>query len=66
MTNALLDGVSGFVLKECYNTDIMVDVLKGINELCYAIEPLTISKTNFRRIINEVIEINTSTIKNFL
>ncbi|XP_045447153.1 pyruvate kinase-like [Melitaea cinxia] len=54
MTNALMDGVSGFILKECYNTDIMVDVLKGINELCYAIEPLTISKTNFRRIIKEI------------
>nr|XP_026496956.1 pyruvate kinase-like [Vanessa tameamea] len=54
VTNAVLEGVSGFILKDCYDTDLIVEVLKGMNELCYTIEPLTLSKTNFSRIINEI------------
>ena len=54
VTNAILDGASGLILKDCYDTDLISAVLKGINDLCYTIEPLTISKTRFRNLVNKV------------
>lgn len=54
VTNAIMDGVSGFILGECYNPDNIVEVVYGINELCYTIEPLVNSKISFKRIIDEV------------
>ncbi|XP_052740758.1 uncharacterized protein LOC112047773 [Bicyclus anynana] len=54
VTNALMDGVSGFILGECYNPDNIIEALRGINELCFTIEPLVTSKICFKRIIEEV------------
>lgn len=55
VTNALIDGASGLILKDCYDTELIIEVLKGLNELCYTVEPLVISKTNFRNVVNKVI-----------
>ncbi|CAG9559756.1 unnamed protein product [Danaus chrysippus] len=54
VTNALMDDVSGFLLKESSDSSLTFDVLKGINELCYTIDPLLTSKSKFYRIIDEV------------
>ncbi|OWR53071.1 putative pyruvate kinase [Danaus plexippus plexippus] len=54
VTNALMDDVSGFLLKESSDSSLTFDVLKGINELCYTIDPLLTSKSKFHRIIDEV------------
>ncbi|CAH2243260.1 jg16099 [Pararge aegeria aegeria] len=53
VTNAIIDGVSGFILEESYNPDNIIEVLHGINELCYTIEPLVTSKICYKRIIDE-------------
>nr|XP_034830062.1 pyruvate kinase-like [Maniola hyperantus] len=54
VTNAIMDGVSGFMLAKCSSPDNIIEVLNGINKLCYTVEPLVTSKINFRRIIDEV------------
>ncbi|XP_045766173.1 uncharacterized protein LOC123867900 [Maniola jurtina] len=54
VTNAIMDGVSGFILAECSSPDNIIEVLYGINQLCYTVEPLVTSKINFKRIIDEV------------
>ncbi|CAH0725228.1 unnamed protein product, partial [Brenthis ino] len=54
VTNALIDGASGLILKDCYDTEFTIEVLKGLNELCYTVEPLVISKTNFRNVVDKI------------
>ncbi|KAM3967340.1 uncharacterized protein ACR2FA_011681 [Aphomia sociella] len=54
ITNALLDGASGFVLKDCEDVDLVIATVKAMNEVCCYIEPLTTSKTNFLRITDEL------------
>lgn len=55
VTNALLDGANGFVLKDCNDLENYIDTIKSLNELCCTVEPYTNSKTNFWRVIDEVL-----------
>lgn len=55
VTNALLDGANGFVLKDCNDLENYIDTIKSLNELCLTVEPYTNSKTNFWRVIDEVL-----------
>ncbi|XP_041970745.1 pyruvate kinase-like [Aricia agestis] len=53
--NAILDGISGFILKSCApSTTLTVKVLKSINEISCFVEPLITSSSHFMRIIKEV------------
>ncbi|XP_050667605.1 pyruvate kinase-like isoform X2 [Leptidea sinapis] len=54
VVNAIMDGVSGFVLQDCFDVDLALQVLRALNELCYFVEPLVTSKINFWRILDEV------------
>ncbi|XP_038223229.1 uncharacterized protein LOC119840613 [Zerene cesonia] len=53
VVNALMDGVSGFILRDCFNVDNTYEVLHAINETCYFVEPIVASKSNFWRILDE-------------
>lgn len=54
VTNALLDGVTGFILKDCDDIELLLNVIEIMNDLCCFIETFTNSKTDFWRIIDEV------------
>ncbi|CAG4916605.1 unnamed protein product [Colias eurytheme] len=53
VVNALMDGVSGFILRDCFNVDNTYEVLHAINETCYFVEPIVASKSNFWRFLDE-------------
>ncbi|CAG9795106.1 unnamed protein product [Diatraea saccharalis] len=54
ITNALLDGVSGFILKQYQDVNFLIRGIKSLNKLCRSIEPYTNSKANFLRIVDEI------------
>ncbi|KOB68931.1 Pyruvate kinase [Operophtera brumata] len=54
VTNALLDGVTGFVLHYCPNMELLLEVIQTINELCCSVEPFVNTKVNFWRILMEI------------
>ncbi|XP_072939865.1 uncharacterized protein [Epargyreus clarus] len=53
VTYAILDGASGFILKDCYEIDYLLAVLNAMKLLCYSVEPLVTSKIGFWRIVEE-------------
>ncbi|CAB3257828.1 unnamed protein product [Arctia plantaginis] len=53
VTHCLLQGVSGFLLKPCDNSQSTRNVIKELTSLCTEIEPYTNEKIDFRRIIEE-------------
>ncbi|KAJ0178691.1 hypothetical protein K1T71_005466 [Dendrolimus kikuchii] len=53
VTNALLDGVTGFVLKDCDDIELILKVIKVMTDLCCFVEPFTNAKTDFWRILDE-------------
>lgn len=54
VTNAILEGASGFVLSESPNIDYLIEVMKMMNELCASVEPLSNDKTKFWKTLGQV------------
>lgn len=54
VTNALFDGVTGFMLKEALDVNNAIKAVRTLNEMCCAIEPLTFNKSEFWRLTSEV------------
>ncbi|CAK1546215.1 unnamed protein product [Leptosia nina] len=54
VVNALMDGVSGFILRDCFNVANTLEVLYAINETCYFVEPIITSRSGFWRLLDEV------------
>lgn len=55
VTNAILDGVTGFVLRETPNVDYLMAVMRTMNDLCASVEPLTNDRQGFFRDLSQVI-----------
>ncbi|XP_047983996.1 pyruvate kinase-like [Leguminivora glycinivorella] len=53
VTNAILDGVSGFILKDCENIDNAIDAVKLLDDICRTVEPYTCTKNGFWRLTNQ-------------
>ncbi|CAH0605873.1 unnamed protein product [Chrysodeixis includens] len=54
ITNAILDGAAGFVLRETANIDYLIAVMKTLNTLCASVEPLTNDKKEFFRNVSQL------------
>lgn len=54
VTNALFDGVTGFMLKKVYDTNNAIKAVRTLNEICCAVEPLIFNKSEFWRLSSEV------------
>ncbi|KAI5646602.1 pyruvate kinase, barrel domain-containing protein [Phthorimaea operculella] len=52
VTNALLDGVTGFILKDYHDIENTEVALHGLNKICCEVEPLTYSRKMFWRMMN--------------
>lgn len=53
-TNAVLERATGYVLKESSDVEMMLEVIKTMNEICCNVEPFTNSRSGFWRIMTEV------------
>ncbi|XP_061710875.1 uncharacterized protein LOC133520458 isoform X3 [Cydia pomonella] len=53
VTNAILDGVSGFILKDCENIDNTIESVKLLDDICRTVEPYTCTKNSFWRLTNQ-------------
>ncbi|XP_063532818.1 pyruvate kinase-like [Cydia strobilella] len=53
VTNAILDGVSGFILKDCDDIDNAIDGVKLLDDICRTVEPYTCTKNSFWRLTNQ-------------
>ncbi|KAJ8727533.1 hypothetical protein PYW07_001652 [Mythimna separata] len=51
VTNAILQGASGFVLSECKDVYNMCSAMKILDEVCTSVEPLCINKTDFWNLV---------------
>lgn len=54
IANALLDGVTGFILTKCHNVDFTILAIHKLNELCRAIEPLSFNMSDIRLMRDDV------------
>ncbi|XP_063377318.1 uncharacterized protein LOC134664545 [Cydia fagiglandana] len=53
VTNAILDGVSGFILKDCEDIDNAIDAVKLLDDICRSVEPYTCARTSFWRLTDQ-------------
>lgn len=54
VTNALFDGVTGFMLKEVVDINYAIKAVRTLNEICCTVEPLSFTKSEFWRLTSEV------------
>lgn len=54
VTNALLDGANGLVLREGFNIEHVLETIKSLNELLRTVEPYANTQSGFWRLIDEV------------
>lgn len=54
VTNALYDGVTGFVLKDALDINNTIKAVRTLNEICCAVEPFVFTKSEFWRLTSEV------------
>lgn len=54
ITNAILQGVTGFILRDCTNVKATVRALTLMEKVCLSVEPTTASITEFWRMADEV------------
>ncbi|CAH0407390.1 unnamed protein product [Chilo suppressalis] len=53
-TNALFDGVGGFILKNYHDIDCALEALNTLNTICQSTETYTDSKNSFLRVVDEI------------
>ncbi|XP_021187409.3 pyruvate kinase [Helicoverpa armigera] len=54
VTNAILEGASGFALSESPDINYMCDAMKMMNELCATVEPLCMNRTEFWQLVSQI------------
>ncbi|XP_030028776.1 pyruvate kinase [Manduca sexta] len=54
VTNAILDGATGFAIKASENVEYILRAIKALNDVCCAVEPLAFTKSSFIRILDEM------------
>ncbi|XP_026322283.1 pyruvate kinase-like [Hyposmocoma kahamanoa] len=54
VTNALFDGVTGFMLLKAFDINYAIKAVKTLNEICCTVEPLIFKKSQFWRLSTEI------------
>uniref|UniRef100_A0A2A4JCP4 Pyruvate kinase n=1 Tax=Heliothis virescens TaxID=7102 RepID=A0A2A4JCP4_HELVI len=54
VTNAILEGASGFALSESTDINYTCDAMKMMNELCATVEPLCMNRTEFWQLVSQI------------